>query len=49
MSTRICLLCGEPLNNRDAERSLCLICTHRTSPQERVARSRLLTGLIDSA
>jgi NMD protein affecting ribosome stability and mRNA decay len=49
MSTRACLLCGEPLNQRDTERSLCLLCLHRTSPQERAAQVRRLSGLLDSA
>ncbi len=49
MSTRACLLCGELLNQRDGERSLCLLCLHRTSPQERTVQRRRLSGLLDSA
>jgi hypothetical protein len=49
MSTRTCLICGEPLNQRDGERSLCLLCRHRTSPQERAVQRRRLSGLLDSA
>jgi hypothetical protein len=49
MSTRVCLLCGEVLEPREAESSLCVLCAHRTSPQERTARRRRLSGLLDSA
>lgn len=49
MSTRVCEICGELLNGRDVERSACLLCLHRTLPEERSSPTRRLTGLIDSA
>ncbi len=49
MSTRICAICGEVLNPRDGERTLCVLCQHRTLPQERASLTRRLSGLIDSA
>lgn len=49
MSTRVCTMCGEVLNSKDGERSTCLLCLHRTVPQERVTLTRRLSGLIDSA
>jgi DNA-directed RNA polymerase subunit RPC12/RpoP len=49
MSTPVCTLCGEPLTAREAERSVCLLCRHRTLPHERAAADRRLLGLIDSA
>ena len=49
MSTRVCTLCGEPIDARAADRSVCLLCVHRTSPQERGWPARRLSGLIDSA
>jgi hypothetical protein len=49
MSTRVCTVCGEVLSNKDGERSTCLLCLHRTIPQERVTPTRRLPGLIDSA
>jgi hypothetical protein len=49
MSTPVCLLCGEVLDGRETERSICLLCRHRTLPQERALLTRRLSGLIDSA
>jgi hypothetical protein len=49
MSTRMCTVCGEVLNGKDGERSTCLLCLHRTIPQERAMPARRLPGLIDSA
>ena len=49
MSTSVCAICGEVLNPRDGERVLCVLCQHRTLPQERVSLTRRLSGLIDSA
>lgn len=49
MPTRICPLCGEILDARERERAVCLLCAHRTVPQERTATDRRLLGLIDSA
>jgi len=49
MSTRVCKLCGEILDGREGERSVCVLCRHRTLPQERAALTRRLSGLIDSA
>jgi len=50
MSIRVCTLCGEVLDSSDGERTgTCLLCLHRTVPQERAAATRRLSGLIDSA
>lgn len=49
MSTRVCTLCGEVLKGSEGERSTCLLCLHRTVPQERASATRRLFGLIDSA
>ena len=49
MSTRVCSLCGDVLPAHEADRSVCLLCLHRTVPQERASQSRRLFGLIDSA
>lgn len=49
MSSRICTICGELLYPRDGERTECVLCLHRTIPNERAALTRRLSGLIDSA
>jgi hypothetical protein len=49
MSTRVCLICGEVLVRDEGEATVCLLCRHRTLPQERALPNRRLTGLIDSA
>ena len=50
MSIRVCMLCGEVLSAGEGERmGTCLLCLHRTVPQERASSTRRLYGLIDSA
>ena len=49
MSMRVCPVCGEVLDGREAEAVVCVLCRHRTLPQERASLNRRLTGLIDSA
>jgi hypothetical protein len=49
MSLRVCQICGDVLDQREAERGACLLCELRTSREERGQRVRLVKGLIDSA
>jgi hypothetical protein len=49
MSTRVCTVCGEVLSGAEGDRTTCLLCLHRTVPQERASLVRRLPGLIDSA
>ena len=49
MSLPTCPVCGDVLDTREANLTICLLCQVRTNPADLAATDRRLLGLLDGA